>query len=323
MAYHPFLAILLGLPDLPLANEITTVCRNPLFENHWFCPGGIPASLREVPGVESGLRLCAAFDGAKSCCQESFEVEQELHFSYWRQILKAKLMHVKTSKLGTMKVMQDPEFNAASDQDRDQFEIALMRYDMVLDPAAGHATCFAALLTYIAGMMCFGCKPNWMDQVQTDSGKLVRVLVSTRSCSQLWSDCEAFAVLARNLREAILDSSLAIRSASPMEHLQMFEGQQKLCDWAHDVIAMHPFTQPGETEREATPPLSEIAAGRRLESQAQVSYNAELHEYDTMKAGRASGFDMTWDGMTAHAGADRASVAAVVMMMLTPYMGLQ
>lgn len=58
------------------------------------------------------------------------------------------------------------------------------------------------------------------------------------------------------MRQAVLDSRLAILQRTPLENLGMFDDQQSLCDWAHDAIALHPFTTPGEGEREAAHPFS-------------------------------------------------------------------
>ncbi|CAE8722865.1 unnamed protein product [Polarella glacialis] len=230
-------------------------------------------------------------------------------------------------RAGMVSVEEDPAWNAATPQDREQFQRVLRKYDAILDPGKGHARCLAAVLVYTAGMICFGCDPEWAKEVETDDGRLVRILVSVRSCAGLWSDCAAFGLQARDLREAILDSSLALRQDMPMEPLHMFEDQQSLCDWAHDAIAMHPFTTPSELEKETTPPISELARRRLADSvsrgnasskskEEKVTYGSQQREYDAMMAGKASGFDMTWQGMTARSGAAawRRSVLSVPLL---------
>eukprot|EP00930_Biecheleria_cincta_P102929 TRINITY_DN94790_c0_g1_i1.p1 TRINITY_DN94790_c0_g1~~TRINITY_DN94790_c0_g1_i1.p1 ORF type:complete len:337 (-),score=45.12 TRINITY_DN94790_c0_g1_i1:51-1061(-) len=306
--------------DAADAADSKSVCQNPLFEMHWFSPGGSDASLCEKPSVDSELRLCPAYNGRQSCCQESFESEQNLHFSYWRQILTTKISGLKMAKMGTLKVKQDAAFNAAASEDRAQFSLAIAKYNEVLDPARGHARCFAALLSYAAGMMCFACDASWADMVETDDSKIIRVLIDMGSCQELWRDCEAFGTLAKQLREAILDSSLAVRSATPVEHLEMFQGQHTLCDWAHETIAMHPFTQPSEAEREATPPMAAIYDERRLSNataKPKVTYGSRTREYDVMKAGRASGFNMVWAGLTAEGGATSLTTSTAVLLAVT------
>lgn len=118
-----------------------------------------------------------------------------------------------------------------------------------------------------------------------------------------------------HLYQAILDSRLAMRSRLPVEYLEMFEDQQALCDWAHDVIAMHPFTSPNEVEKEATPPVSM----RRLQTETPLHESLErdnlsfIREYDVMNQGRASRFDTSWKGShSAHSGSRGLSVAMAI-----------
>ena len=286
-----------ALLSLACAEDIHA-CRNPLFEQHWFSADVRARSFREFPELSEELRLCPAFNGQKNCCQGSLEHEQALYFAYWRQIFKSKITRIRQSQLSTLEVQRDPKFNSDDgERDREQFWSAIQKYERLLDPKAGHARCLSTLLTYVAGMMCFGCNADWKHEVHLGStGKLLRVLIPEGDCIELWTECAEFGAQARQLREAILDSSLAMRARLPFEYLQMFEDQQQLCDWAHDVIAMHPFTRPGEVEREGTPPVRQIG-GRRLDN--STSFSDVIMEYDVMKQGRSSGFDTSWEGMQA------------------------
>lgn len=231
------------------------------------------------------------YNNKYSCCQQAIEKEQALHFNYWRQILTAKIDRVKKSMRATAAVEGHDVFNSATPGDRLQFRRALEAYGAAVDPAS-HARCFSSLLAYVAGMVCFGCMPEWKDRVQMGTKGVIRIHIAETSCTRLWAFCEGFSERAKALRQAVLDSWLAVQQPTPLEYLNMFDDQQSLCDWTHDAIALHPFTTPGEAEKEATPPASAMAR-RRLEP-APVA----VKEYDTIKEGRQSGFDTSWDGVT-------------------------
>ena len=311
---------LLLFPVTCVARDIHA-CRNLLFEQHWFSTDAHGRSFREFPALTDELRLCPAFNGKKNCCQGGLEHEQALYFAYWRQIFKSKITRVKQSQMATLQVQSEPIFNNEDgEQDREQFWSALRKYEKILDPSAGHARCLSTLLVYVAGMICFGCDAAWKREVHLGAtGKLLRVLIPEGNCIELWTQCAEFGAQARQLREAVLDSSLAMRARLPLEYLQMFEDQQHLCDWAHDVIAMHPFTRPGEVEREGTPPVREIG-GRRL-ANTSGSFSELTVEYDVMKEGRSSGFDTYWEGMRAQSSCHRldASSFAIVLAMLATW----
>lgn len=317
-------------------------CRNALFEAHWFVRDGSPQTLAYKPVGHTDLRLCPADNGRPSCCQKSFEVEQQLHFDFWNQIFTTKLKRVRNNKVATMSLESKDIYNAASPEDLQQYHRAIQAYEAVLDPA-GHSRCLAALMTYVAGMMCFACDPEWADQVQVGMGAIIRVRISEGTCTNLWEACGHFSALTQALKQAVLDSSLAVQQPGSLENLAMFADQQALCDWAHDAIAMHPFTTPGESEREATPPAAAMS-GRRLllqgeeppfagfldrrldsgsdpgsesdsgsdsgsagpgaeggEANPSKEETEELRrrwkDFDAIKAGRASGFDITWGGV--------------------------
>lgn len=285
------------LADLFLASALSA-CQNPLFMAHWFSSGGPPQALNADPTVSVSLRLCPAYNGVASCCPQAFEPEQNMHFHYWREILEAKLMRVRQSRDAVAQLQGSDVYNVASAADRQQHSRALAAYDAVLDPAS-HAGCWASLLTYVAGMICFGCSIDWEQSVDMSrAGKIMRVLLSTDTCAQIWDFCSSFGGLALKLRQSVLDSRLALMQTTAFENLDMLYDQQALCDWMHNAIAMHPFTTPLEAEREATRP-NEIK--RRLTGASQDL--ASEQGYDAMKAGEASGFDTAWNGVPGFTGA--------------------
>ena len=71
-------------------------------------------------------------------------------------------------------------------QDRQQFEIAIEKYDKILDPMAGHARCFSTLSVYAAGMICFACDTHWRNKVHMAEGeKLLRILIPEAPYGQI------------------------------------------------------------------------------------------------------------------------------------------
>jgi len=319
----------------------TKDCRNPLFETHWFSEDGQVSSLGDEPRMNSDLMLCPAYNGVPSCCQETFETEQSLQFNYWKQILTAKLDRIRRNRAGTLAMEKQAVYNAASEQARDLHKRALETYDVLLDPAR-HARCFAAMLTYVAGVICFSCEARWESKILFHKGALVNVRLTESTCSEVAAQCEDFGHLTVQWQQAVLDSVLATAQSTPLENLGMFVDQQSLCDWLHDAIALHPFTTPNEAQREAAPPPQNIGA-RRLDGQSSTTLagrkngsdgNASTsgvettstttsttgtkeHLYDAMKAGRASGFDISWPGLEGSSAAgDRVFSAASQLLLV-------
>merc|ERR1740117_2596041 len=155
------------------------------------------------------------------------------------------------------------------------------------------------MLTYMAGMLCFACDITWMHHVHVDDTKIIRIVLAEGSCTELWLDCGDFGKLTRDMIQSVLDSRLATMMTTQFENIEMFADQEALCDWMHDVIAMHPFTTPSEVEKEAAA-IPETIIRRLGETVGDVGTN--LWPYDAMKEGRASGFDIEWAGVIAGSG---------------------
>jgi len=325
LGHMVFLSVGALLLQASRAIPATKDCRNPLFETHWYSKDDLGSSLADKPRIHSDLMLCPAYNGMPSCCQETFETEQSLHFNYWKSMLKGKIDRMRGNRAGTLRMQKQAVYNAASEQDRQLYKIALGMYDTILSPA-GHARCFAAMLTYVAGVICFSCEARWENKILFHKGALVNVRLTESTCSEVSAQCESFSHLTKQWQQAVFDSSLATAQSTPLENFGMFADQQSLCDWLHDAVALHPFTTPNEPQREAAPPPEAIGIGaRRLDgkhssnasasrvngsdgdgsnasaigttSTTTVTTGTEEQLYDAMKAGRASGFDISWPGL--------------------------
>mmetsp|Transcript_58494 Transcript_58494/g.107663 ORF Transcript_58494/g.107663 Transcript_58494/m.107663 type:complete len:187 (+) Transcript_58494:85-645(+) len=180
-------------------------------------------------------------------------------------------------------------------------------------------------------MLCFSCESAWHRFVHIDYGKVVRILLTDRTCTEIWARCEKFGELTRVLKHVMLDSRLATMQSTALENFNMFADQQGLCDWMHNAVAMHPFTTPSEIQREAAPIPDIIRAERRLwnaSSSLNSSHLRQLtgaHEvepetlgYDAMDVGKSSGFDITWGGITSRTRmAALCSVSHSLLAMMT------
>eukprot|EP00928_Gymnodinium_smaydae_P040672 TRINITY_DN27562_c0_g1_i1.p1 TRINITY_DN27562_c0_g1~~TRINITY_DN27562_c0_g1_i1.p1 ORF type:complete len:354 (-),score=51.47 TRINITY_DN27562_c0_g1_i1:394-1455(-) len=274
---------------VPSVRGVGKQCQNPLFGTHWFMPGGPPAQLSEKPELREDLRLCPAYNAEPSCCPQPLETQMMVHFRYWRATLDEKLHRVEHSRSAVESIGGSDIYTSASAEEREQHQIALQRFKEFLAPQ-NYQSCYTALLTYTAGMLCFACEAHWKNSLEFDEGKVIRVLLTETTCTKLWGECRELGKSARRLKQAILDSRLASMSFAPVENLEMFFDQQQLCDWMHDVVAMHPFGTPSEAEREAAPPPVTIT--RRL--MGNETAPPTKWPFDALKAGRASGFDVQW-----------------------------
>lgn len=285
-------------------------CRDPLFETHWAGKNDIQ-TLTMYPHVKTNLKMCPSFNQKASCCHQTFESEQEKYFEFWRMAFEEKFQRVSEHREAVIASLpQDPIPTA----DREQYEVAVDAFRGVLSPVA-QRKCFSELLTYAAGMMCFACRPEWFHFAVVVGNELsmeqvVRVRMTRSVCLQVWATCRDFGAAAARLTAAIRDSAVARRAPRAAENLDMFTSQQRLCDWMHDQVALHPFKLPATEDRRIGlhAPLPEAAssaergtdvnAGQLGGSAAVVRRLVEMKkELDVLAEGRHSGFDVAWRGL--------------------------
>jgi hypothetical protein len=278
--------IAVTIVSLLVSHGLDNECRNPLFETHWYGKTDIP-TLNSIPTQQTTLTRCPQFNLEANCCNTALEEEQVKYFNYFKDmIFLAKLVRVGIHNASVADVRNTAEYTVATHTDREQFNLALERFNPVLHSSV-HAECFSALLTFAAGINCFVCRADWFDFVTQDHDVVSHVHVQPRVCMELWEKCEAFGIAAARLKQALLDSALAKQAKRQAENLDMFFNQQSLCGFLHNEVALHPFHRPSEADREAALMRANSQEVRRLQ---QVGDKV----LDVWKMGMASGFDLSW-----------------------------
>lgn len=264
-------------------------CRDPLFETHWAGKNDIQV-LSEYPHLKSNLKLCPAFNERSSCCHQTFETEQQKYFEFWRKRFGNIFLRMNAHRESVVAAAG----GSLSRQDLEQYKVVLERYRDALQFGRHQRGCFTKLLTYTAGMMCFSCRTDWFyfavlsGQDSLANERVLRVRMTRSVCLDLWFACEGFSSITVKLQAAIRDSKVARSAQQAVENLDMFAGQQQLCDWAHDQLALHPFLLPTAEDRQTQ--------WRRL-SQGGNSSSRRLQrkeELNVLEDGAMTGFDLLW-----------------------------
>jgi len=259
-------------------------CRNPLYVTQWSGKNDIQ-TLLAFPAIKTNLKLCPAYNQQASCCHQTFESEQKKYFDFWTERLRAKLFRCKSHR--DLVVASAAKLSMQDSIQREQYDAVWRRYNAVLSPNR-HSSCLSALLAYVAGMVCFSCKSDWSRYAVFGSeGELVRIRIARSACLELWVSCKAFGHLAADLKAAIQDFAVARNVPVAEESFDMFMGQQQLCDWLHDEVALHPFKLLTGEDRNI--PKTGLSTASRL-------LKASEREFDVLLEGRRSNFDLSWSG---------------------------
>jgi hypothetical protein len=308
-------------------------CKDTLFTTHWYGKNDIQ-TFNSIPEVKANLKYCVKYNHRASCCHQTFESELVKYFDSWRRILNAKLARVAHYKTSVHDVRNTDSYTASSKSDLEQFYAAERAFVPVLQPSV-HNDCFSAILTYVAGMMCFSCKPNWFEYVVVDDAApphIVKLRIDPSVCVQLWDRCMVFGKASKELELRILDSALAKQAKVGIESLYMFRDQQSLCDWAHVRIALHPFSLTTTADKEANamaedsrrlaaedPPVLFLPRNySRVSTQeptAEESSQRRLEDlqFDVIAEGQASTFDLQWAKDVVGIAAIEASCLALLL----------
>lgn len=275
-------------------------CKNPLFETHWAGKDDIQ-TLLSFPAVKANLHVCQAYNDRASCCHQTFEPEQRKYFEFWTSLLSEKLLRADAHRQSVTASMMTGSF--PGEAHREQYLAVLGRYADVFD-SERQRPCFENLLAYTAGVICFGCKPDWSQYiVLSDTGldfeHAVRVRMARQVCLSLWATCQHFGTAVVVLGVALRDSAPARIATLPPEDLTMFASQQALCDWMHDHVALHPFRLPTKADQHVH---IDLHGRRRLDLDTSANASAPQRrrlqgprrELEVLSEGRHTGFDLSW-----------------------------
>lgn len=272
-------------------------CQNPLFYTHWAGKIDIQ-TLSPYPAVRTNLKNCPAYNHHPSCCHQTFESEQQKYFDLWVTKFQDLVLRVAAHRESVIAAGQ--RLAVAPGIEQQQFDAAVAAYDDVLSPAV-QAPCFSKLITYVAGMICFGCRPDWALYAVVEKGfrsgeRVVRVRMERKVCDEMWAACREYGLRVASLYSLLRDSSAARRASLAQPDLSMFLAEQLLCDWIHDTVALHPFQLPLREDPDVpsesmVPPPSSSAAGNATAPSRRLGAWQAL---DVLLDGQNSGFDLTW-----------------------------
>ncbi|CEL98267.1 unnamed protein product [Vitrella brassicaformis CCMP3155] len=258
-------------------------CRNPLFQPHWYGKKDIQ-TYNDIPQIETNLQLCPQYNELSSCCHQTLESEQLKYYHFWRSILDSKIRRLASYKASVMQVKSSAQYSASSPDHQKQFDVAVERITDVLDPAF-YAPCYSRVLEYAAGMICFGCKPDWKKYVafvplEDDPNVQVigRLNIDESSCYLMWGACEAFGDKAAQMHRAILDSSLVKQATKSEEDFNMFTELQPHWYGKKDIQTYDDIPQI-ETNLQLCPQYNELSSCcHQVKSSAQYSASSPDHQ---------------------------------------------
>merc|ERR1712032_1815098 len=158
-------------------------------------------------------------------------------------------------------------------------------------------------------------------------GNIVRVRMARSVCLEIWDSCKDFSVAVASLKAALADSAIARSAPLAIENMDMFLGQQQLCDWMHDQVALHPFRlESGEDSdipvvAKPVPRGMAVPHARSSALGAMPSRRLGLEsELNVLAEGRATKFDLVWrspDPGTSFATSLRGSSVFVLLIFAT------
>lgn len=167
------------------------------------------------------------------------EAPQQLAFDSRRAQLVQKVALLSGYLQALMEVRRSDVYQQEDHIEQALFNRALDSFKPTLDYAS---TCVRAITVFIAGMICFGCNPNWDQFVWRGVlGDVTAVNVGGESCIYVADKCGPFGRAVRRTMSLLMESTLAKNPQLPLPDWAMLEDREKTCKWLRTTIAMQPL----------------------------------------------------------------------------------
>lgn len=208
---------------------------------------------------------------ADSCCNGDYEaavLQQAFHAwrgFFWKKLRKAVLLRKNLEGFEVGSEGAGAAHGAHSALDLRVYRELLHRFEVVLREDGPMVPCHAALLQYIAGVLCFSCRTEWFRYVDVNNGT-VRLRIRAYECDAVWSECAPFSRdlgdLVRALEQgqpwtglveakARKDSSVgddgmpSPRMADIADLQGFFASRERICSWLATTVGKAPLRDEG------------------------------------------------------------------------------
>lgn len=278
-------------------------CQNPLFQPAWFSPQR--PSLNGVPVLQRNLRLCPQYNQHTTCCNAAVENSiLEPEFETWRRWFAATgdTIRAVEGKLVELQSVRPADLVNAEHVDLSRLHLLVRR---LAELRAELPDCLAAVLQYVAGMLCFACRPDFARFATPPIDAANAALASMRprvreyETRAVWSRCRAFGVKGRAALQAMEDAHRLCELALGPEastrfraQLRMFLGKRAMRQALYETIVLHPMFG-GEHLPQASVPLAKALPSSTLSAPPSFASSGGA-VYGPLEEGARSGFDWRW-----------------------------
>ncbi|CAE8681978.1 unnamed protein product, partial [Polarella glacialis] len=214
-------------------------CMDPLFRSHWYSGRTDTAQLEARPVTHERLLHCRMWNGRASCCNGALEVTQQAAFDAYRVHFEGQIAMMR-NYLASLEMLRETEVYSHTEvQEKGLFDRAVDSFKPALDLADG---CVTAIMTFVAGMICFSCEPQWSYYVwRSGTGDVLAVQVDRKACLFVDRSCGGFGRAVQNMYMRTSESKLAKMPSLPLPASSMLDDREQMCEWLRSHVAMQPL----------------------------------------------------------------------------------
>ena len=246
------------------ADMVSFQCMNPLFRSQWHTGELDVAQLEAEPKLHESLQKCKFWNGNETCCTPNLEALQQRAFNAHKAKFEFEVELLNEYLLALMELSKDDVFKLAEALEK---KLLLRATDSIQLALKLAKPCIRRLMTFVAGMICFACQPDWSAYVWRNGlGEVVGVNVNPNACIYVDWDCGSFGRAAQNAYLHLMESTLAKRLHIALPDFSMLFSRVEICRWLRSDVAMHPIVSRAVSLRR----LEEHLDNQTIENQSET-----------------------------------------------------